>query len=65
MGEDILERVADHGWPAPQERVQAGPIMILEAIILAAVLALLFAGLASSSSTYDNTDPRLWQYLRH
>ncbi len=39
--------------------------MILEGLILIAVLFILLAGLAAGSRTYDNIDPRLWQYLRH
>jgi hypothetical protein len=39
--------------------------MILEGLILIALLVTLLAGLQAGSRTYDDVDPRLWQYLRH
>lgn len=39
--------------------------MILVGLILIALLLTLLAGLLVGSRTYDDLDPRLWQYLRH
>ena len=39
--------------------------MILVGIILIAMLAALLAGLLAGSRTYDDVDPRLWEYLSH
>jgi hypothetical protein len=39
--------------------------MIVEGIILIAMLAVLLAGLLAGSRTYDDVDPRLWEYLSH
>lgn len=39
--------------------------MILVGITLIAMLAVLLAGLLAGSRTYDDVDPRLWEYLSH